>query len=243
MSRRTTLFCLLAIAAAAVFVRLGFWQLSRLRERQARNAAIAAQQRAAPRPFSELPRDTAGAHYRPAALAGRFDYEHELVLTSRTHEGSPGVELLTPLRVAGTDTAVLVNRGWVYAPDGFTVDRARWREGDSARVTGYVEVYSPDAGVTTSADPRIVRRVSRREIAGRLPYPLAPFYLVATGDTAGTAHPARRDIPVLDDGPHRSYAVQWFCFAAIALGGAGAVVWRERKGAPHREMSPDARPG
>jgi cytochrome oxidase assembly protein ShyY1 len=36
-------------------------------------------------------------------------------------------------------------------------------------------------------------------------------------------------MPVLDDGPHRSYAFQWFCFAAIALGGAIAVVRRERE--------------
>jgi cytochrome oxidase assembly protein ShyY1 len=35
---------------------------------------------------------------------------------------------------------------------------------------------------------------------------------------------------MLDDGPHRSYAVQWFCFAAIALGGAVAVIRREREG-------------
>ena len=86
--------------------------------------------------FGALPRDTGGAHYRRGAPAiGRFDYEHELVLAGRTRQGSPGVELLTPVRVAGSDTAVLVNRGWVYSPDGATVDHARWREGDSARVT------------------------------------------------------------------------------------------------------------
>ena len=134
------------------------------------------------------------------------------------------------MRVASTDTAVLVNRGWVYSPDGGTVDRSRWREGDSARVTGYVEMYAADAGVTSTAtDPRIVRRVSRQEIAAKVPYPVAPYYLVSIGDSTGATHPARREVPTLDDGPHRSYAVQWFCFAAIALGGAAAVVWRERR--------------
>jgi cytochrome oxidase assembly protein ShyY1 len=92
-----------------------------------------------------------------------------------------------------------------------------------------VELYSPDAGATASArDPRIVRRASRQEIAAKIPYPVAPFYLVSVGDTTVTTHPARREMPVLDDGPHRSYAVQWFCFAAIAIGGAIAVVRRER---------------
>ncbi len=229
MSRRTAFFCVLAVAAAAVFMRLGLWQVGRLRERQARNAEVSAQQRGEPIPLARLTRDTAAARYRPAAVVGRYDYEHELVLTGRTHQGSPGVELITPVRVAGSDTAVLVNRGWVYSPDAGSVDRDRWREGDSAHVAGYVETYASDAGVTTSATgPRIVRRVSRQEIATKIPYPVAPYFLVAVGDSGTITHPARREIPALDDGPHFSYAVQWFCFAAIALGGAVAVVRRER---------------
>jgi surfeit locus 1 family protein len=233
MSRRTLLFCALAVAAAALFVRLGFWQLARLHERQARNAVIGAQQRSAPIPLAALPRDPAAVRYRPARVEGRFDYEHELILGSRTRRGSPGVDLLTPVRVTGSDTAVLVNRGWVYSPDGGTVDRTRWREGDSARVAGYVELYAADAGATRSAtDSRIVRRVSRQEIAAKVPYPVAPYYLVSIGDSTSTTHPARREIVALDDGPHRSYAVQWFCFAAIAIGGAAAVVRREWRAPP-----------
>jgi surfeit locus 1 family protein len=224
------LFCAFALLAAALFLRLGLWQVSRLHERQARNAVVAAQQRGAPIAFAALPRDTTAAHYRPARVAGRFDYGHELVLASRTRNGSPGVDLLTPVRVAGSDTAILVNRGWVYSPDGGTVDLARWREGDSANVEGYAELYSTDAGSTVAVSgPRIVRRVSRAEIAAKVPYPVAPFYLVAVGGPTSESRPARRDIPALDDGPHRSYAIQWFCFAAIALGGAAAVVLRERQ--------------
>jgi surfeit locus 1 family protein len=229
MSRRSIVFCGLAVLAAALFVRLGFWQLARLRAKEQRNAVIAAQQRARPVEFASLPRDPGAARYRRAVLTGRFDYEHEVVVSGRTHQGSPGVEFVTPMRVAGTDTAVLVNRGWVYSPNGATVDRARWRERDSATVTGYVEQFAPDVPATTpAADRRIVRRLTRREAASRIPFPLAPFYLVATGDTA-RAHPVRRAMPALDSGPHRGYAIQWFSFAAIAIVGALAVIRRERR--------------
>lgn len=231
MTRRILVFSVLAVAAAALFVRLGFWQLARLRERQTRAHQMAQQLRAPQVPLDEVPGDTAAAHYRPVTVSGQFDYDHELVLTSRTHDGSPGVELLTPLREAGSGRAVLVNRGWVYAPDGGTVDRARWREGDSVRLTGYVELYVPEAArASTTNDQRIVRRVSLREIAPKVPYALAPFYVVAVGDTTAVpTHPVRRALPGLDEGPHRSYAIQWFSFAAIALGGAVAVVRRERR--------------
>ena len=228
MSRRTIVFCVFAVLAALLFVRLGFWQLARLHEKVQRNVAIAAHQRETPVPFASLPRDTTAARYRRASLTGVFDYGQELVLSSRTYQGSPGAELVTPMRVVGSDTAVLVNRGWVYSPDGASVDHSRWRERDSASVVGYVVQYAPDAGTTGPArDPRIVRRVSRREVASRIPYPLAPYFLVQTGDTA-TSHPVRREMPVLDEGPHLSYAIQWFAFAVIALAGAVFVIWRER---------------
>lgn len=228
MPRRIVVFCTFAVLAATLFVRLGFWQLSRLRERQEFNALITRQQRSRPIPFEQLPRDTAGAHYRGASVRGRFDYDNEFVLANRTRRGSPGAEFLTPLRIPGNDTAVLVNRGWVYSPDGSSVDHARWREGDSSAVAGYIELFSADSQATVSSHPRLVRRVSRAEIAARVPYPLAPYYLVAVGDTADLSHPARRDLPVLDDGPHRGYALQWFSFAVIALGGAGIVATRDR---------------
>ena len=228
MSRRIVVFCVLAAIAAAVFLRLGFWQLDRLRDRRARNATVEQQQRGRPMPLVALPHDTAQAHYRAASVDGRYDYDHELVLSNRTRRGSPGVDLLTPVIIAGSDTAILVNRGWVYSPDGASVDLQRWHEGDSAHLRGYVELITADTALAISSHPRVVRHVSRAELDSKIPYRVASFYLIAFGDTTDLAHPARRDLPVLDDGPHRGYALQWFAFALIAIAGAVIVVQRER---------------
>ena len=229
MSRWTLLFCTIALVAACVFLRLGFWQLERLNQRKSTNATIAHQRLSNPVAVAALPRDTGEAHYRGARVDGVFDYEHELVYVNRTRRGSPGVELLTPVRIAGSDTAVLVNRGWVYSPDGGFVDRSRWREGGPAHVAGYVELFSTEAVPAPSPDPRRMRRMNRDAIQARIPYPIAAFYVVVVGDTADRSHPARRDLPALDEGPHRSYALQWFSFAVIALVGAGIAVQRDRR--------------
>src|SRR5580692_7110882 len=101
MSRRTIVFATLAVIAAGVFVRLGFWQLRRRAERRARNAYVAARLDSAAVPFWTLPRDSTRTHYRRATLVGTPDFAHEFYYTNRSHQGSPGVYVLTPVRVAG----------------------------------------------------------------------------------------------------------------------------------------------
>lgn len=232
MSRRTLGFLALALVLAAGCIRLGFWQLDRLAQRRAANAIVAGRLAAPASPLEEVVRDSA-PRYRAVTVRGTYDYAHELVLASRTREGSPGVNFLTPLRIAGRDTAVLVNRGWVYAPDGQTVESARWRERDTATVAGYVETLSNTVGgaVGSAARPRVVRRLHRDSVAARLPYPISPLYVVARHDAGGSidSTPVRLPAPAIDEGPHRSYALQWFAFATIAVVGAGIVAASERR--------------
>ena len=89
--------------------------------------------------------DSASMRFRRAHVTGTPDYDHELVYAARSYRGSPGVNILTPIHVAGRDTAVLVDRGWVYAPDGETVDLAKWHDRDSV-FSGYVEEFPSVTG-------------------------------------------------------------------------------------------------
>jgi len=231
---RLRLFVAFAILGAALFARLGFWQLHRLDERRARNRLIAERLKAPPVDVGALPKDTALAHYRQVRVVGERDYEHELVYAARTHKGAPGVDLLTPVRIAGSDTAVLVNRGWLYSADGATVDLPNVHDLDTNFV-GYVEEFPPVPGASFTKDPRTIARLSHDIVAKTLPYPIAPYYVVLGDDhfviadtTNKTRQPIRIGAPDLDEGPHASYAFQWFSFAAIALVGAGFVIKQSR---------------
>ncbi|HEU4564630.1 MAG TPA: SURF1 family protein [Gemmatimonadaceae bacterium] len=238
MTRRNAVALFLGLLTAAVCIRLGFWQLHRLEQRRARNAVAEERMRGPAVPPAELPRDTAAALYRRVRLTGRWDWAHEIALTGRSRQGSPGVNLVTPLRPDDGGPAVLVNRGWVYSPDAATVDFARWREPEHATIEGYV-VELPTAGSAggaASSNPRHMRILDPARIAAVIPYPIAPYYVVAQGDgtrAAGGAPegeataPVRLPPPELGDGPHRSYAVQWFSFAAIAVLGVSALIWQD----------------
>lgn len=249
---RVRLFLLFAAVAAAVCIRLGIWQLARLEERKARNALVASRINAEPIDVNALPRDTAEARFRRVRVAGTLDYAHELVHTARTRRGSPGVNIFTPVRIPGNDTAILVNRGWVYSPDGSTVDLSRWHDRDSVFIGYAMEL--PSTGGSSFADrPKVITRLAHDVVAKTLPYPVSSTYVVAlaVGDTTTAADRiARLPVPALDNGSHFSYAIQWFGFASVALIGAWIVLRQQRgagsaprsavRGAPSRDDA-DAR--
>lgn len=235
MPRRTLAFVIFAVVMAAICIRLGIWQVGRLAERRAQNAALAAQLDAPPVRWQDALRDSASARFRRVQLTGRYDYSRELVLTSRGMHGAPGVHVLTPL-IVDSGPPILVNRGWAYAADGMSADLRKWHEGDSASVDGYVDAFVPVRGmVSTVTQPRGVRYLERDSIEAHLGERIAPFLVVqrlgaVQSDTLD--HLIRVELPPLDEGSHESYAIQWFAFAAIALGGAGVVASRGRRGTP-----------
>lgn len=223
MPRKLVAFVAIAILLSAVFVRLGFWQLSRLDERRAFNA-----RRALPLSQPEIPFDSLRDRepYRRVGIEGTPDFDHEIALSGRSRNGSPGVHVVTPFRRAGNDTAVLVNRGWVYAPDAATADLSRFRE-DLRSARGYTDTISQGSFTPDPTRPRVTRRLTAGAVAALVPYPVHPVLVIAQ-DSAPPSAPARLPLPELSDGPHLGYAIQWFAFALTALGGAGIVIHRAR---------------
>lgn len=224
MSGRTSSFILLALVLAGLCIRLGFWQLDRHQERRAFNADRRARLAAAPATYDSVRRLQEG-WLRRSILEGEPDYEREFVITGRSRNGSPGVHILTPMKPAGSDTVVLVNRGWVYAPDAATIDLGRWRESRTS-FSGYTDTI-PAPATPPQLKNRGLRSLTRAGVDSLLPYPFHSLYLVAHDSVPGEA-PARLSQPALDAGSHLSYAIQWFCFAAIAIGGA-VIVWHKAR--------------
>jgi len=226
MRARDVVFLAAAVVMAGVFIRLGFWQLERLSERRERNALVIARLSEPAVPFAALPRDSGDAHYRRAQIRGTYDFAHEVVFVNRIRDGAPGVQLVTPLvpdsGVLG-DTVVLVDRGWVYAPDGTTVDTVAWREPAHVDGSGYVQEYFVlgQFPAVLPGHPSWYRWLDPALIAKATGHPVAGYYVVLdSGAGAGPHLPQRVPTPPLDEGPHLSYAIQWFSFAAIALAGS-----------------------
>jgi surfeit locus 1 family protein len=228
MRRSQMALLAMSLVAAAVCARLGFWQLDRLGQRRARNAEAVT--RLGEPPLNLPPISPELARFRRARATGVFDFGSELVVGSRARLGAPGVHIATPLQLEGTTARLLVVRGWVYSPDAATVDLMAWRERDSATVEGYLVAFDPDSASTDVATSRVVRRLARGPIERRLATSLLPYYMIMTaGGASGDSVPRRLEAPVLDEGPHLSYSVQWFLFGTIFAAGGLFVTFRAQR--------------
>jgi cytochrome oxidase assembly protein ShyY1 len=210
-----------AALVAAVCVRLGFWQLSRLEERRTTNAAIRSGLAAPPEALTGAP---ASAGYRRVTASGTYDDARTLVLYGRPRNGAPGNHVLTPLRLPD-GSGVLVDRGWV--PSGGQTEDVPL----PPTPTGSVEV----AGVLLPGaqdgrlEGRTVDRVDLDTIGAELPYPIGQGYLLLRRQVPASRSPVPAALPPLDEGPHLSYAIQWFSFGGIALVGGGVLLRRTRR--------------
>jgi surfeit locus 1 family protein len=241
MSRRNVALVAIAIVVAAVCVRLGVWQLQRLGERRAWNDAVLAAFERPAVPLDSLAGAPEALRYRRVLVTGRYDRAAEMVVANRPRRGSPGVHVVTPLFHRQADTAVLVVRGWVYAPDAAHAELDRWREDSADAAVGYVQQYDAEIpGQRGSLRGRILSRLTWREATAAVSYPLAPYLVILTEgrDTVAGA-PPRLESPVLGEGSHLSYAFQWFAFAAVALAGTFVFLRHSRPGsARHDRFEP-----
>jgi len=226
LPRQAIVAVALTLAGAGLFSRLGLWQLHRLTERRAFNAHLEQRLAASPLSVTTLPPDSAAGHFRRVTATGVWDFGAQVVLTARSRSGSPGVHVLTPLRLVD-GARVMVNRGWVYSEDAKSIDLTKWseREGDTVAITGYAETWWGRDTSTVPGAPRAMRSLDSAGVAARVGSPVLPYYVVQTSDSANTnTRPVRLGEPVLDDGSHKSYAIQWFTFALIAVIGGSLLV-------------------
>lgn len=217
------------VAVALVCGRLGVWQVQRLRERRAMNAEALAARSKPPVLIKEGDAAGAGLIDRRVAASGRYDDNHAIILRGRVYQGVPGVEIVSPLLLHDGSSGVLVNRGFVPAPDAFTVDPDPLREPGTVRVEGIALPIRSGGGAPLQRGKETAwAQLDLEALRARLPYPISPVYIRQLPDSTQPRFPRRLEPLPLDDGPHLSYAIQWFSFSVMALV-FGVVLARQKE--------------
>jgi cytochrome oxidase assembly protein ShyY1 len=219
-------FHLLVFGSVAVMIWLAFWQLDRLDERRAFNDRVSEQIERQPAPLadlldeleSEAGDDLDTIEWRQAIVAGRY-LPDQVVWFNRSQDGLAGDNVLTAL-VTDDGTTVVVNRGFVplgvdvpAPPTGDTQILARVRLPQERQRGELTDAADTDAPLTE------VRRVDLGQLSSQFPGEVAPVYLdlIDSIPAVGPVDPVPVPAPTLDEGPHLSYAAQWFIFAVCVL--------------------------
>jgi surfeit locus 1 family protein len=221
---------LLTLAAIVLFIDLGRWQWHRAQHKQALATGFEAGSltvaELGARATAELPR------YAQVRLQGSYDGAHQFLLDNMSHDGQPGFEVLTPLRLADGRT-VMVNRGWVpltasrnQLPDvALDVAAPQTPLGrlDDLPVAGIALGHVPP--LAAAPWPKLTSFPTMGDLSATLGQPLQSRQLLLDpGQPAGFV----RDWHPSGLGPtrHLSYAIQWWAFAALALVLYGYMNWR-----------------
>ncbi len=223
-TRRWLVRVLAGIVLVVAFVRLGIWQLDRNEERAARNAVIENNSRHDPVPVDALLEPgvpvEADVVWTPIRATGSYDVEEQLIIRLRPLDGRPGIHVLTPLITESGD-ALLVDRGFV-PQDGSASGTPEVPEPPPGEVEVIGRIRASEEGRGTGGDiaTGAVRYIDVDEIAATLEYPVFGAWVeVVDEQPPPVTAPVRVPEPTLDAGPHLSYAVQWFLFACIGIGG------------------------
>jgi cytochrome oxidase assembly protein ShyY1 len=221
-SKRWLGYWALLLVFSVVCVLLGNWQFARRAEARAEIARIDANYDASPVPLADVISsrdafDEAADKWTPVVLSGVYLDDQQLLVRNRPNSSKVGYEVLAPLQLANGDVFI-VDRGWISV------------EGTS---TSNVEIPAVPAGTVEvvarlkAAEPRIEGRVAEGNTIGTISLTQieeildVPTYTGAYGllesETPATATGILAERPERDEGPHLSYALQWYVFIILAL--------------------------
>jgi cytochrome oxidase assembly protein ShyY1 len=221
LSRRWAGFLALTIVFALVCVGLGEWQLQRRADAVTENNRVSANYNAAPVPVDELlPSLDAfdeSQKWRPVLLEGRYLPEDQVLVRNRPLNGQPGFEILAPFRLSD-GTVFVVDRGWLTtgqlqdkpdlvppAPTGEVSVVVRVKAGEPSLGT-----RTTNAGeISTIELPLLAEQIGAPTYTGA--YGTLSSESVQSGTGTLEAEPPQ------DEGPHLSYAFQWFVFALFGF--------------------------
>ncbi|RZI43496.1 SURF1 family protein [Herbaspirillum sp. HC18] len=210
-----------AVAAAAVGISLGQWQTRRAVEKELIEARLQERESAAPVVIDGKRYTSDEVEYRRVQVRGEFMHDWNVYLDNRPHNGAAGFYVLTPMKIAGSDSNVLVARGWVKRD---AADRTKLPaipvpegmvsiEGIARHTPGHVMQLGKDPALQPGA---IVQNADADEVGKAAGLKMQPFIVEQLSDSRdGLVRDWPR--PSLGVEKHRGYAFQWYALAATAL--------------------------
>ncbi len=219
---------LAAIAMIALTIWLGRWQSNRAEEKAALQSMFEARIREAPVFLGGASGPADALLYRRVRATGRWLSEGQIFIDNRIHGGRAGFEVITPLRVAGSERVVLVDRGWIARTAAYPAPPpVAAPAGGDVEVSG-LAALPPRRYLELSADTvsgNVWQNLSLARYAERMRVDVVPVMVLADVPAEGLARVEEK--PDTGIARHREYALTWFALAATLAGLWGFYSFRK----------------
>ena len=226
---RTAAVLLATLVGVTVTANLGAWQLRRAAQKIALESTLDSRAALPVVGTADLATSAALAEtqrYRPVQLRGRWVAGQTVFLDNRPMASRVGFYVVTPLRLAGRNDAVLVQRGWVPRDlrDRTLLPAVPTPEGEVDVIGHIAPPPSRLYEFAASASGVIRQNLDLAGFAAESGLALLPLS-VHQRDSASTRGDGLLRLwsrPAVDVQKHYGYAFQWFALCALM---AGLYVW------------------
>ena len=227
------------VATIVLMINLGLWQFDRYHERLDFNEIVSARIEAQPQDLNKLLLEIETgtmpaneAEWLNVFASGEYLDEQTVNAVNRSQGGFSGVDPLTPMRIAGGNQLVLVNRGFIAqsaqnqesapAPVGTVEILGRVRVSEVRKTGG---LSDPSDGVLKEVINIDLNRLGQQiqDLNTEI------FIEVLKSNPADSMLLEPIADPILSSGSHLSYTAQWFIFSVFVAAGWVVVVRRKLK--------------
>jgi len=169
-----------------------------------------------------IPTDLSQIANRKLGINGRYLNQYLIYIDNKVYHSQVGYQIVVPLKLAGRDDIILVNRGWVKATE--SRDRLPKVSLPDTELTlrGIAKLDAKDVASFGSNNrlgtdwPALVRWIDPESLDKDIPGKIASFVFLQDPQPADKL---KREWKFINSPPEKnlSYALQWFSLAGMLL--------------------------
>ena len=229
----------MATTFAVACIALASWQIDRRSDAVSKIERVSANYDLEPLDLSQVfaadSTDVVELEWRKVELSGSYLTDKSLLVRNRAIAGQPGFVQLIPFRFENEEV-VIIERGWIAADSSLNPSQAFLPKEVQKDLVARVRLGE---NIPNRASPEgQLTSINLEDIQVMLGIQVeTDFYLRLVSEAPPeSSYPQPQTRPLLDEGNHLSYAVQWLIFALM---GFFALFWAIRQEREYRRMELD----
>jgi surfeit locus 1 family protein len=209
-------FSLLCVVFFTLFCVLGVWQLQRYHYKKSLLSLYDARLTAHPEPFQQVKNSTEDLQFQRVTTQGQYLNGSTVLLQNQFKHDQVGFDVLTPLKMEGDETLLLVDRGWVTKNDAESlakIDKDQQVAGYLKKVNEYQFMLGKNI-LNENVAPIVAQKIDTNELSRIMHKKFYP-YVLRLDQTQ--ANGFERDWVIVTAVPerHMGYAIQGFVMAFV----------------------------